>query len=94
MEIIQKNYDNNGGFYAIENEIKIGEMTYSWAGNDKIIIDHTHVVMEYTDRGIGKNLLMKAVDFARENNIKIIPLCPFASSVFKKEAEIRDVLFN
>jgi predicted GNAT family acetyltransferase len=35
---------------------------------------------------------MEVVLFARENNIKIIPLCPFAKSVFDKTEEIRDVL--
>jgi hypothetical protein len=34
----------------------------------------------------------KAVDFAREKGIKIIPLCPFAKSVFDKVEQFRDVL--
>jgi uncharacterized protein len=36
---------------------------------------------------------MKIVKFAREKNIKILPLCSFAKSVFDKMEEIRDVLF-
>jgi predicted GNAT family acetyltransferase len=35
---------------------------------------------------------MEVVNYARENKIKIIPLCPFAKSVFDKVEEIRDVL--
>lgn len=31
--------------------------------------------------------------YARENNLKIIPLCPFAKSVFDKTQEIQDLLF-
>ena len=46
----------------------------------------------YTSAGESKIILMKIVDFARENNIKIIPLCPFAKSVFDKTESIRDVL--
>jgi hypothetical protein len=37
-------------------------------------------------------MVLKAVEYARENGIKIIPLCPFAKSVFDKTPEIRDVL--
>jgi uncharacterized protein len=34
-----------------------------------------------------------AVEYARANHIKILPLCPFAKSVFdKKGAEFADVL--
>ncbi|WP_392388795.1 GNAT family N-acetyltransferase [Flavobacterium piscinae] len=33
-----------------------------------------------------------AVEMAREKNLKIIPLCPFAKSVFDKTEDFRDVL--
>jgi predicted GNAT family acetyltransferase len=36
---------------------------------------------------------MEAVQYARENNLKILPLCPFAKSVFDKTEEIQDLLF-
>jgi predicted GNAT family acetyltransferase len=77
---------------AFENENKIGEMTYSSAGNDKIIIDHTEVHPDEKGKGIGRVLLDKAVEYARDNNIKIIPLCPYAKSMFDRDVNIRDVL--
>lgn len=80
-----------GAFIALEDGVKIGEMTYSKAGTDKIIIDHTEVDENQKGKGVGKILLSKAVDFAREGNIKIVPLCPFAKSVFDKDIDIRDV---
>lgn len=84
--------ENKGAFTASEDGVKIGEMTYSKAGTDKIIIDHTEVDENQKGKGVGKILLAKAVDFARENKIKIIPLCPFAKSMFDKDVDIRDVL--
>ena len=41
---------------------------------------------------ISKQMVAKAVEYARENKVKIIPLCPFAKSVFDKVPEFRDVL--
>ena len=41
---------------------------------------------------LGKKFLMHIADYARANNIKIIPLCPFAKSVFEKTESIEDVL--
>lgn len=67
-------------------------MTYSWAGNDKFIIDHTEVNPEFNGQGVGKKMVLSAVEYARENNLKIIPLCPFAKAMFDKMQEIRDVL--
>lgn len=92
MEVVRMNDGNKGFFQAVEDEIQAGLMTYSWAGNDKFIIDHTEVNPDFSGKGVGKLMVMDAVDYARANNIKITPLCPFAKSVFDKEPEIRDVL--
>ncbi|MHC0444849.1 GNAT family N-acetyltransferase [Flavobacterium sp. 3-218] len=92
MEIQQINDTKKGYFEALEDGQQAGQMTYTWAGNDKFIIDHTEVSPEFNGKGVGKKLVMAAVDYARANDIKIIPLCPFAKSVFDKVEEIRDVL--
>jgi len=94
MEIQQINDIRKGYFEAIEDGKEAGKLTYTWAGDSKFIIDHTEVSPEFNGKGVGKKLVMAAVEYARENNLKIIPLCPFAKSVFDKVEEIRDVLFS
>jgi predicted GNAT family acetyltransferase len=94
MEIQQTNDTRRGYFEAIEDGKEAGKMTYTWAGDSKFIIDHTEVSPDFNGKGVGKKLVMAAVDYARANNVKIIPLCPFAKSVFDKVEEIRDVLFS
>jgi predicted GNAT family acetyltransferase len=69
-------------------------MTYTWAGGERFIIDHTEVEEAYNGKGVGKEMLLAAVDFARKNNKKIIPLCPFAKASFQKSEELQDVLVN
>jgi len=93
MEIIHEKTDSKGIFIAKEEGRKAGEMTYSQAGTDKIIIDHTEVNPEFKGKGVGKDLVYAAVVYAREHNIKIMPLCPFAKATFDKNEEIQDVLF-
>ena len=92
MEILLKEQDSKGFAMARENEKRAGVMTYSIAGKELIIIDHTEVEPEYSGKSIGKQMLYKIVEMAREKNIKIIPLCPFAASMFKKRGDIQDVL--
>jgi predicted GNAT family acetyltransferase len=94
MEIQQINDTRRGYFEAIEDGKEAGKMTYTWAGDSKFIIDHTEVNEGFNGKGVGKKLVMAAVEYARTNNLKIIPLCPFAKSVFDKVEEIRDVLFS
>jgi uncharacterized protein len=92
VEIKQIDEGTKGYFVASDAEHEAGRMAYTYAGNSKIIIDHTEVNNSYRGQSIGKKLLMKIVEYARQNNIKIIPLCPFAKSVFEKMESIRDVL--
>ena len=92
MILEQINETKNGYFRAVLNEIEAGRMTYTWAGTDKFIIDHTEVNPGFAGQSVGQKLVMAAVAYARENNLKIMPLCPFAKSVFDKTQEIHDVL--
>ena len=94
MEIQQINDTRRGYFEAVEDGKEAGKMTYTWAGDTKFIIDHTEVNPDFNGKGVGKKLVMAAVEYARTNNLKIIPLCPFAKSVFDKTPDIRDVLFS
>lgn len=84
--------DKNGYFHIDIDSKTEAKMTFIFAGSDKIIIDHTEVNEGYNGKGFGKMMVEKAVAFAREKNIKIIPLCPFAKKVFDKNPEYSDVL--
>ena len=94
LEIKHKNDEKKGEFYIGEESQHLAEMTYSWAGEDKFIIDHTWVDDSLRGQNVGRHLVDHAVDFAREKNVKILPLCPFAKSVFDKDSSIHDVLFR
>lgn len=92
MHVEIKEQDSKGTATATENEQQAGEMTYSIANNDFIIIDHTEVNPEFKGKGVGKQLLYRIVEMAREKNLKILPLCPFANAMFKKFEDLKDVL--
>lgn len=91
MEIKQIEHGSKGGFVIEKDNERLAEMTYSKAGDILIIIDHTEVSDRLRGQGAGKQLVMKAVEYARNNHIKILPLCPFARSIFDKTPEIADV---
>jgi hypothetical protein len=85
--------DSTRGMFFIEMEGKVvAKMTYVYANPKLFIIDHTEVGPELKGTGAGKKLLEQAVSFARKNGLKILPLCPFAKSVFDKTPEYGDVL--
>jgi predicted GNAT family acetyltransferase len=94
IEVKHSNNEKNGNFEAFIDGKRAGLMTYTWAGEERFIIDHTEVEEAYNVKGVGKEMLLAAVDFARKNGKTIIPLCPFAKATFQKHEELQDVLVN
>ncbi|CAL66115.1 GNAT family N-acetyltransferase [Christiangramia forsetii] len=91
-EIKREDNGKKGRFIIDEDGEVAGEMTYTWAGKTKFIIDHTGVEDKFEGKGFAKQLVMAGVDFARKNDVKIIPLCPYAKSRFDRDRSIGDVL--
>lgn len=78
---------------AVKDEIELGEMTFVNSGNF-YIIDHTGVSEAAKGLGIGKKLVATFVEYAREQNMKVLPLCPFAKAEFEKNSAYADVFFG
>ncbi|MCB1022866.1 MAG: N-acetyltransferase [Acidobacteria bacterium] len=92
MEIQREESGSKGGFF-IENEGKRAAlMTYTMAGETRMIIDHTEVDDSLRGTGAGKRLVAAGVEFARKNKLTVLPLCPFAKAIISKTPEFQDVL--
>lgn len=92
--LIQHKRDNGKGYFYVESGGNIlAEMIYTVPADDKMIIEHTEVGEELRGQNVGYQLVNTAVEYARTYHMKIIPLCPFANSVFKKKPEYADVLY-
>ena len=94
MEIKRTEDEKRGKFTIYEDHTPAGEMTYVWAGSNKFIIDHTGTFEGYSGKGYGKKLVHAGVAFAREREVKIIPLCPYAKKVIEGDESLHDVLYR
>ncbi|MBL7731114.1 MAG: N-acetyltransferase [Chitinophagaceae bacterium] len=92
MEVQWQQEGSKGSFFIMKEGRKVAEMTYTMPSTTKLIIDHTEVSDELRGQNAGYQLVKAAVDYARSNKISILPLCPFAASVFKKVPALADVL--
>jgi len=82
---------HKGAFVWIDGGEKLAEMTYTVAGS-RVIIDHTDVDDRLRGTGTGGKLVEAAVEWARQEKALLMPLCPFAKSVFDKTPGYADVL--
>ena len=91
MKIDHEQSGHRGAFVWLEDGERLAVMSYTVAGS-RVIIDHTDVDDRLRGKGAGKQLVKSAVEWARADKVKLMPLCPFAKSVFDKTPDYSDVL--
>lgn len=92
MEVKLEINEVEGLFFIEENNQKVGKLYFRLQGKDRMVIEHTEVSPAMEGKGLGKQLVDKAVEYARQHQFKIIPLCKFAKSVFQRFKGYEDVL--
>lgn len=75
-----------GEIQLFSDDRKAGKMDISVIGK-KLTVYHTEVDPEFEGKGFAKILLERLVSYARENDLKIVPLCPFVHAQFKRHPE-------
>jgi uncharacterized protein len=88
MEDIQLRLDEMGhGAFVLEKEGKrLAEMAIA-VKNEQLTVFHTEVADVLKGQGIASKLLARMVAYARENKLKVVPLCPFVHAQFKRNPQ-------
>jgi predicted GNAT family acetyltransferase len=84
---------HRGTFFIEDEGGRAAELTFSAAPDGKLaILEHTEVSEALRGHGVARTLVEAAVAWARKENIKLVPTCPFARAVFDREPSFADVL--
>ena len=75
-----------GEVQLFSQDKKAGKMDISVA-DGKLRVYHTEVAAEYEGKGFAKLLLNELISYAKENSLRIIPLCPYVLAQFKRHPE-------
>ena len=85
------NEKNRGAFLAMEDGEQLGEMVVGIAGSN-LTVYHTEVSDKAEGRGLAKKMFTAMVQHAREHQLKVIPLCTFVHTQFRRRpAEFADI---
>lgn len=83
---------DSGGRLVARSEKGEAELTFSKAGTERIIADHTGVPSAMNGQGVGTKLVERLHAYAKEREVKIVALCPFVKAQMAKHPEWQDVL--
>lgn len=59
---------------------------------NRLILTHTEVPVALEGQGIGSALARFALDFARERQLEVMPLCPYMAAYMARHPETHDIL--
>jgi predicted GNAT family acetyltransferase len=88
---IENQQHGSGGRYVLTVDGLESEMTYV-RDSGRMTIEHTFVPDTQRGRGLGFALVSRAVEDARAQGIKIVPVCSYAATLFARHPQWRDVL--
>lgn len=69
-----------------------GEVTFSREGENILVIDHTGVEEEHRGEGLAGKLIQSVADKAKNEDLKIKPVCPYAKKQFTENEEYRELV--
>ena len=58
----------------------------------RIVYTHTEVPKPLEGQGLAAKLARAALDFARVNDLRVVPLCPYVSRFIRKHPEYQDLV--
>ncbi|MCW3090124.1 MAG: acetyltransferase [Ferruginibacter sp.] len=80
------NEKGSGAFYVKEGEERLAEMIVEVKG--KVLTAFHTEVFAAESKGMGKSLLNAMVTYARQHQLKVVPLCLFVHAQFKRHPEL------
>ena len=91
MEIMEEIKENSARFFIEENDKCVAELICKLDDKTRLLITHTEVNDSLGGKGIGKQLLSAAVNYARLNGYVVKATCSYAIAVLDKTVEYADV---
>lgn len=91
-EIKHRESETRGMFYMDDESGIVSQLTYAKKENGVMLVDHTETRRSLEGQGLASIVLQHVINYAREQNLKIDPLCPFVEVQFELHPEYKDVL--
>lgn len=91
MSELEIQHDTDSGRLVAELESGRAELRYRRKGG-KLLIDHTQVPEAAEGKGIASELVRTVLQYARKNELLVVPHCPFTASYIRRHPEFQDLL--
>jgi uncharacterized protein len=90
---LKLNNAGRGAFVIEEDGTRLAEMEIG-IQNENLVVYHTEVTDALQGKGVASQLLDKMITYAKDNKLKVVPLCPYVLAQFKRHPEKYNDIWN
>lgn len=83
LEVIHNTAENR---FETWIEGQLSKLDYILDG-DTIVMTHVGVYPEYRGRGVAGKLTQVALEYAKENSLRVIPMCPYIATYIHRNRQ-------
>jgi predicted GNAT family acetyltransferase len=87
-EVINEKENQRFVIYADSNEVYV---EYTMADNE-INLYHTYTHPALRGKGLAAQVVRAALEFAKENKLKVVPTCSYVQSFIAKHGEYKELI--
>lgn len=89
MDLTKSTIRDNRYHHRFELEIdgKLSIAEYRQVDDETLALTHTQVDPSLEGQGVGSHLIEGVLDYAEQNNLKIVPLCPFVTAYLNRHPD-------
>ena len=90
-EAVVKNTNENR--FELVSGSQVSKLDYRMGDQgERIALVHTEVPDDLSGQGIGSGLVKYALEYARENELTVLPYCPFVAAYIERHPEYADLV--
>jgi predicted GNAT family acetyltransferase len=95
MQIHHQAQASAGQFFIHDAQQQpIATLDYVWHGQTYLSIDHTWVDPKYRGQQLAQQLISAVVDYARAQQLHILPTCSYAQIIMRRNAEFAALIYS
>lgn len=91
---IEITHDTENKKFTVMIEEKECYLRYRMREVGKIDLYYTYVPYDFRGRGIASEIVKAAFNYARENNLIVIPTCPYIWTFLERHPDYHDVIIS
>lgn len=91
MDYLVTHIKNANRFEVLLENGQTAYLNYNEFDNS-LNLSHTYVPKSFEGKGIAAAIVKIALDYARKNNLSIIPSCPYVAAYIERHPEHRDLV--